>query len=83
MGPQLALERFVPGAIETKTTAMAGLGEEHSDDEQILFWSERWSPAASRDSWRLARRRGKAHHHCEFVFSGPARNGSRARPMMP
>ena len=40
MGPQLALERFVPGAIETKTTAMAGLGEEHSDDEQILFWSE-------------------------------------------
>ena len=31
---------------------------------------KRWSPAASRDSSRLARRRGKAHDHCEFVFPG-------------
>ena len=46
MGPQLALERFVLGAIETKTTAMAGLGEEHPDDEQILFWSEKMAPSS-------------------------------------
>jgi hypothetical protein len=84
MRPQLALERFILSAIETKTAAMAGLGEERSDDEHdsLLVREDGSQQRVEIHCARLADV-AKRIIIASSLFAGPPRNGSRAWPMMP